>query len=115
MSPLPTVGNQYVYFDDGKIRSSRKYWAFINELVPFDDASQNMIDMWEQEMSERDWLYAPETDYFIKATLETSLFRYVSDIIFVRTIHGEWFSLGYWGGLLDVDGSLQTKLENGEN
>lgn len=116
MSPLPVVGNRYTYFDDGKIRSSSKYLAFINDIVPFENVDQPTMDMWKQEVSKCDWLYAPETDYFIKATLQTSLFwRNVSDIIFVRTIHGEWFSLGFWAGVLDVDGSLETKLENGKN
>jgi hypothetical protein len=33
-------------------------------------------------------------------------------IIFVRTINNNdgWFSLGWWGGRLDIDGSLNAML-----
>lgn len=29
---------------------------------------------------------------------------------FVRTINHCWFSLGFWGGRLDIDGTLNKKI-----
>ena len=52
------------------------------------------------------WLYAEETDYFIKCDIPD---YDESPIIFVRTVDGEWFSIdvtNLWqSGELDVDGS----------
>ena len=51
-----------------------------------------------------------KTDYFINGDL------YVTDaqiekIVFVRASRNGWFSLGWWAGRLDTDGSL-TKISD---
>lgn len=53
------------------------------------------------------WLYAEETDYFVKCSIP----KYdKNDVWFVRTIDGGWFSIdtnSWWmSGRLDVDGKL---------
>lgn len=57
------------------------------------------------------WLFAKDTDYFV----ECSIFGYDdSNIWFVRTINGNWFSMdiqnGWQGGQLDVDNHLTREL-----
>lgn len=53
------------------------------------------------------WLYAEETDYFIKCSIP----EYdENDVWFVRTVDGGWFSIdtnNWWmSGELDIDGKL---------
>ena len=104
MKPIPEVGKEYNYFDDGKIRLDRRDTVTITEIIPFNDASETMKREWEKETSACDWLFAPTTDYFIKAVLEINGI----ELIFVRTIDGGWFSYSdkMWDGRLDVDGEL---------
>jgi hypothetical protein len=57
------------------------------------------------------WLYAEETDYFIKCSIP----EYdENDVWFVRTVNGGWFSLdtnSWWmSGELDVDGRLFNNM-----
>lgn len=57
------------------------------------------------------WLYAEETDYFIKCSIP----EYdENNVWFVRTVNGGWFSLdtnSWWmSGELDVDGRLFNNM-----
>ena len=52
-------------------------------------------------------MYAQETDYFVKANY---LHPDIGAQWFVRTEDGGWFSIGWWGSRLDVDGSLYEKM-----
>jgi hypothetical protein len=63
-----------------------------------------LISNWAEEVTECYWLYANENDYFIKAESE----HWAS--YFVRTTDGGWFSLGWWAGRLDIDGSLYNDM-----
>ena len=107
----PVLGQTYNYFDDGKIRESRRMAVVITEIIPFSEIDEETLNDWKEEVEECDWLYAKETDYFVKADLKVSDDK-VEKIIFVRTINnnGGWFSLGWWGGRLDIDGSLNALL-----
>ena len=107
LQPVPEVGKEYYAFDDGKIRPSRLEVVKIVELIPFDKADEELINEWKQNIEECYWLYATETDYFVKGEWddETSYF--------VRTEDGGWFSLGWFGSRLDIDGSLyENMIEN---
>lgn len=111
---LPEVGKTYFYFDDGKVTRARRLEVVITEIVPFADIAdidEETLNHWKEEVREIDWVYAKETDYFIKAQLKVSD-EEVQDIVFVRTINNDdgWFSLGFWGGQLDIDGSLNAML-----
>ena len=107
----PVLGQTYNYFDDGKIRESRRMAVVITEIIPFSEIDEETLNDWKEEVEECDWLYAKETDYFVKADLKVSDDK-VEKIIFVRTINNNdgWFSLGWWGGRLDIDGSLNALL-----
>jgi hypothetical protein len=106
---LPVVGNTYNNFDDGKIRESRRYPVIITEIVPASQIDADTIAFWNDEVSECDWLYATETDYFIKGLLDVG--EIAESVTYVRTIDGRWFSLGWWGGILDIDGTLLKSTE----
>ena len=107
LQPVPEVGKEYHIFDDGKIKPSRHAVVKITKVIPFDEVNPEILDTWKQNVEECYWLYAPETDYFIKAEYsdgeETSHF--------VRTEDGGWFSMGWWASRLDIDGSLYEKMK----
>jgi hypothetical protein len=102
---LPEIGKTYNCFDDGKIRESRRYEVKVKEIIPFKEIDKDTLDQWKEEVKNCYWLYATDTDYFIKTwngdDIET----------FVRTKDREWFSMGFMcSGILDIDGSLAQSL-----
>ena len=108
--PIPEVGKEYHIFDDGKIKPSRHSITTIAEVVSFDDFKSldpDMLEIWYEEVKECHWLYAPDTDYFVKGTFDG---EDDDDMWFVRTTDGGWFSLGFFGSRLDIDGSLYQKM-----
>ena len=105
--PVPEVGKEYHAFDDGKIRPNRHETAKIIEVMPFIECEDNeLISHWTEEITDCYWLYAQETDYFVKAVMDFS----EKPQYFVRTKDGGWFSLGWLGSRLDVDGSLYQQM-----
>lgn len=117
---VPVVGQTYHYFDDGKIRESRRYDVTITEVIPFGKINKEILEDWESdilipwksEVKSCYWLYATETDYFIKAILHPQSKEYADkEIVFVRMVDGGWFSLGWSGGELDVDGELNKQIQ----
>lgn len=111
---IPILDNIYNYFDDGKIREDRRASVVITEIIEFNKIDSDILELWEEESITCNWLYAKKTDLFIKANLiktDGSL----EEIIFVRTLDDRWFSLGWWGGILDIDGKLMISLENKED
>ena len=107
---LPIIGQTYNYFDDGKISYGRRMKVVITEIIPFNKIDSEILELWDEDVIEYDWLYAKETDYFVKADLKVSEDK-TEKITFVRTINNDWFSLGWWGGRLDIDDSLNKLLD----
>jgi hypothetical protein len=114
--PVPEVGKEYHIFDDGKISPSRHFIAKITAVLPFEkvaDPESQLYRAWEENIMEADWLFAQDTDYFVKA--ESSYDK--NPLFFVRTKDGGWFSIDYpsvWmGARLDIDGSLYNKMIRG--
>ena len=138
-APIPIIGKSYEFYDDGKITPSRRSTATVLEVLSPEEAKSVMFpiyvceesDMipttvvtegedpigeislytvWLQNVMEHDWVFATETDCFIKCSIP----KYDEyPIWFVRTIEGNWFSLDiqHWqGGLLDVDNHLTEEL-----
>ena len=107
VSDLPEIGKIYNCFDDGKINKSRLYTVEISEIIPFDKIDKETLKKWKEQVIQCHWLYAKETDYFIKTINGED-----GDAIFVRTKHIGWFSIGTFmnSGRLDVDGSLTQSL-----
>ncbi len=105
---IPEVNKTYNYFDDGKIRESRRETVKILKLIPFDKVSKKLLKQWWKEVNMCDWLYKTNTDYFVKGYLEETK----EEVIFARTKNDGWFSLGWNAGRLDIDGSLTEQLKN---
>jgi len=103
---IPELNKEYDYFDDGKIRQNRHHRVKITAVIRYEDIDDNTKSNWKDEVLCCDWLYNTDTDYFIKGTIEDVN----ENLVFVRTIDGGWFSLGWWSGRLDVDGSLMSRL-----
>lgn len=103
------LNKTYNYFDDGKIKESRRMPVIIEETIPFNMIDSETLEIWKDEVEDCYWLYAKETDYFIKGRLELSDMR-EEIVYFVRTLNNGWFSLGFWGGRLDLDGSLSNSI-----
>jgi hypothetical protein len=106
---IPIVGKTYQYFHDGKIKVSRRGEVVVTEVIAFKDIDQKTLNYWQAEVEECDWLYAPKTDFFVKAE-STLFYSPFHDIIFVRTKGDNWFSFGFLAGRLDIDGSLNEAL-----
>ncbi len=107
LQPVPEVGKEYHTFDDGKIKPSRHAITTIVEVIPFKEADTELLKDWKQNVEECYWLYATETDYFIKTEYEDE----DEPSYFVRTKDGGWFSMGWFGARLDIDGSLYEKMK----
>ena len=112
--PVPEVGKEYHIFDDGKISPSRHFIAKITEVLPFDkvvNPESQLYKAWEENIKEAYWLFAQDTDYFVKATSSYD----TNPLFFVRTADGGWFSIDYpnvWmGARLDIDGHLYGKMK----
>lgn len=108
MKKIPDLGKEYNVFDDGKIKQSRLYKVKVIEVIPFHNIDKDILDLWEEEVKDCDWLYSESTDVFIK-TWNGSDYEY-----FVRTkLDGGWFSLGFMNfGRLDIDGDLTDSLKH---
>lgn len=104
---VPELNATYNYFDDGKITESRLEKVRILKLIKFEDAKPKLLKKWQKEVQQCNWLYNPETDFFVKGYLETTKEK----VIFVRCkrVNG-WFSLGWNAGRLDIDGTLALSL-----
>jgi hypothetical protein len=64
------------------------------------------MSIWTDEVTDCYWLYANETDYFVEGKYDDE----DEPSYFVRTKDGGWFSLGWIGARLDIDGSLYNKM-----
>ena len=106
---IPVIGKTYNYFDDGKIKESRRSQVVVVDVIPFDKIDDETLRLWKEEVEECYWIYENETDYFIKA----NLIEFDEDLIFVRAKNNQWFSFNSFvsDGVLDVDGSLNECLK----
>jgi hypothetical protein len=107
MKQVPEIGKTYNCFDDGKITLSRLYTVDVVGVIPFDKIDKKTLKEWKKQVEHCDWLFAKETDYFIKTANGED-----GNATFVRTLNGGWFSLGQFmnSGRLDVDGDLTAVL-----
>ncbi len=112
MKEIPKIGKTYNCFDDGKISHSRLYTVDIKEVVAFDKIDKDTMQEWRIQVEKCHWLFAKETDYFIKTENGED-----GDAVFVRTKDSGWFSIGDFmnSGRLDVDGELTKIMEEKAN
>lgn len=109
MKNLPEIGKTYNCFDDGKIRKSRMYQVTITEIIPFKDADDELLKLWEEEGICRTWMF-DKIDYFIRFSSNEN--EQYPNGVFARTKDGGWFGLSDWwnSGRLDFDGTLTQSL-----
>lgn len=114
MKELPIIGNIYNCFDDYKICENRRYEVVVKDIIPFDEADEDILKMWNSEIRCSCFLF-DKTDYFIKADYVKMHTKdvYKDSFVFARTVQGFWFDLCdlTYSGILDVDGELNKKLE----
>ena len=123
MIEVPQVGQIYHFFDDGKMSKNRHYKAECLEVItpeeakkvvleiPTDGSSDtqkaSLYNIWRDNVRELDWMYAEETDYFVRCRVPDFD---ENDLWFVRTINNRWFSMdiqSWWQvGLLDVSNDM---------
>lgn len=136
MKPVPKANEQYPLFDDGKLNETRLYYGEVLRVLTPEEAKdekvlrlekltegpstskddyglveRSLVDVWKDEVPKADFLFSPETDYFI----EVSAPEYdENNLWFVRTKEGGWFSMDIqsdWQGCeLDIDGSLLEEM-----
>ena len=128
LARVPEVGEKLHFFDDGKSGDGRHYLAVVTHVLTPEQAkhvyidvsafcelnnfevdenlkSITLVDIHLYEVNNCDWLYAPETDYFVGCAIP----EFDDHILwFVRKKDGGWFSMDvqscWQGGYLDVDG-----------
>ena len=126
LARIPEVGEKLHFFDDGKSGDSRHYFAIVTHVLTPEQARRvytdsrtfcelndieklekglTLLDIHDCEVKNCDWIYAPETDYFIGCAIP----EFDDHILwFVRTKDGYWFSMNiqscWQGGFLDVTG-----------
>lgn len=137
--PVPIVGANLKFFDDGEISKWRIYNAKVTYIIYKDSAknyklefpdktSKKLYDFWQEEINNYinrenfqvlpykigdPWLYARDTDFFVFCDIP----EYSNlSIIFVRDVENRWISLGYPRhfdkGVLDVTGELYNSMKN---
>lgn len=127
MKPIPEIGKFYHFWDDGKSSPSRHYICKVERIITPEEAKKidvnvpdwdfdhkkevdniiSLYDHWRNEVKNKDWLFAEDTDYFV----ELSCPKYDEyNLWAVRTKLGGWFSMdiqsSWQGGRLDIDGSI---------
>lgn len=126
--PVPEVGKEYHFWDDGKSSPSRHYICRCERIVRsikeaktimftlkkyegfFKNSSYtnykiSLYDIWKKESAMDYWLFAEDTDAFV----EISCPKYDENNLWaVRTKDGGWFTLdiqsSWQGGEVDVTG-----------
>lgn len=117
MQPVPELGKEYMFYDDGKVGISRRHKAKVIKIIPFGKSSEVILNKFDHEIWKevveldkdylgRTYLYVNSTDYFIGCEIPS----YDKHIIwFSRTTDGGWFSFcveqSWQEGRLDVDGT----------
>ena len=129
LKPIPEVGKEYHFWDDGKSSPSRHYICrcerivrsikeaknikfTLKEYLPpytkdaeFMEYETSLYDIWKNEVEQYDWLIAEDTDAFV----ELSCPKYDENNLWaVRTKWGGWFTMNiqssWQGGDVDVTG-----------
>ncbi len=90
---IPKIGDKYYAHDDGKSADWRRHIVTITDVKTPDEVSQEILDEWKDEVMECDWLYDPNTDFFVFAESDTE--AHEKKHIFVRTIDRGFFSMGF--------------------
>ena len=119
---LPEIGKTYNCFNDGEINKSKIYQVTITEIIQFEKADKEILDLWKENLingsiykmmsTGGNYVYMfDKTDYFIKFVSNEN--KNNQNGVFARTKKGTWFGLGetYNRGLLDLEGKITESLK----
>ena len=144
-SDLPVIGEEYYFYDDGKINLSRQYLVMVTKVVPYaegrtklyrvdkEDVSANLPEhLQDRNVHPIPWgalfdlsakghnrMFSKTTDYFVEA-------EYIENnpslntekpykLLFARS-HGGFYTIDpFFNGRLDVTGSLTETLSKEES
>lgn len=109
IADVPEIGKEYDNFDDGKIKRSRLSKVKVVAVYDFEKAPMALKEEWAKEVKSTYWLYSPQTDCIVEAAW-VGADEDEKNIFFIRSKDGGWFSMGFWAGRLDIDGSLLQGL-----
>lgn len=123
LKPVPEEGKIYKFYDDGKVGSSRRYWAKVKKVLDIKDTNNILVSIYDSEEEDKwikvtlyhiiqeeirhcEWLYAKEQKEVICCYIPA---YDCNDIWVIRDKTGGWFSIDvqscWQGGQLDVDNS----------
>ena len=101
---IPSLGEKFHFFDAGRKNASRHFVVEIIKVIPWRCiAARNLRKSITQEQEKRPELFAETPDYICQGKI---LGLPLEPMWFTRTIDGGWYSVGFWSGLLDIDGSV---------
>ena len=134
LEPVPEVGKEYHFWDDGKGSASRHYICRCERVLPYKEAKNikftlkeylppytkdseykeydtNLAKIWKDAVKHYHWLYAEDTDYFVEVSCPT----YDENTLWAaRTKWGGWFTMdiqtSWQGGDIDVTGEKFNKI-----
>lgn len=105
--PIPKKNKKYSYFDDGKINTSRHSFMKILDVIPFEEASFEIVDYWEKMKKTAPWVFKEETDYFIIGfEVKQEELQVMYTTLFARDKTGGWYGFrtdspdNWWTGQL---------------
>jgi len=118
---IPEKFKCYNCYDDGKITHSRQYKVLITDIIPREEAYEELLRICYLALEDYPELYDSNYDTIvIGVSYEDQIPRIE---IFLPTTYGKWMGIGeyeegsdsmnsYWcSGVLDVDGELTKQLE----
>lgn len=114
---LPEIGKTLAIYDDGKISFCRLNFAKVLEVIPWEEASEELKEELRKASIEVDWIFNPTTPYFIKCEIPHSDPITKEEYSVIR--HFAWSKKEYWfdifcgfmnDGELDVTGDLSRWL-----
>ena len=142
LQPVPEVGKEYHFWDDGKSGPGRHYICRVEELIKpkaakkimldYNDEKVSLYEIWKYEINTHrnsegfrvigngagsepgsPWLYDEDTDWFVR--ISCPIYD-ENDLYAVRTVWGGWFTLNiqsWWqGGDIDVTGEKFESIIN---
>ena len=118
---IPEKFKYYNCYDDGKITHSRQYKVLITDIIPREEAYEELLRYCNLAVEDYPELYDSNYDTIVIGVSYEDQIPKIE--IFLPTRYGKWMGIGeyeedydsmncYWcSGILDVDGELTKQLE----
>lgn len=101
---VPSLGEKFHFFDAGRKNANRHFVVEITKVIQWRCiAAKNLRKPIIQEREKYPELFAENPDYICQGKI---LGLPLDPVWFTRTIDGGWYSIGFWSGVLDIDGTV---------